>query len=63
MKKKLLAIKERPADGGQDAHEKGDSRKKHCLFAILHPKLYQIQNMKYHVRINPSGSVGVLARG
>lgn len=22
--KKLLAIKERPADGGQDAHEKGD---------------------------------------
>jgi len=34
--KKLLAIKERPADGGQDAHEKGDSRKKHCLFAILH---------------------------
>ena len=33
--KKLLAIKERPADGGQDAHEKGDSRKKHCLFAIF----------------------------
>lgn len=54
--KKLLAIKERPADGGQDAREKGDIRKKHCLFAILHPKLYQIQNMKYHVKINPSGS-------
>ena len=26
--KKLLAIKERPADGGQDAHEKGDGMKR-----------------------------------
>jgi len=29
--KKLLAIKERPADGGQDAHEKGDGMKKSCI--------------------------------
>ena len=29
--KKLLAIKERPADGGQDAHEKGDGMKKVAL--------------------------------
>ena len=34
--KKLLAIKGRRSDGENDAHEKGDSRKKHCLFAILH---------------------------
>jgi hypothetical protein len=29
--KKLLAIKERPADGGQDAREKGDGMKKSCI--------------------------------
>jgi hypothetical protein len=29
--KKLLAIKERPADGGQDAREKGDGMKKVAL--------------------------------
>ena len=42
--------------------KRGWCRKKHCLFAILHPKLYQIQNMKYHVRINPSGSAEAPAR-
>jgi hypothetical protein len=33
--KKLLAIKERPADGGQDAREKGDGMKRSICSVLL----------------------------